>query len=342
MEFQQGLDLSEIVRRQELQNKIRKNRKVDLKTLKDRIVSDPMMIKNVAGQNETTYEEKTMFLRTNPFSYDASKSKFQVDSIEEYMVTVKGKHMTFGNLVRTKELPNNVKKKNIKKHLKNWIGEYEKIKNEMLDLIDAKVDVIGDIEFNHYPIMKIVFYVVMFLFSTILMFRSELIIDLLSKISFMRNPIQMFYQIYASSSLIPLLGSGLIYILIASMLYSIYHNTVLTDFKKDYRSSKIFLNRSKSTVTRDFLSRANKVYQYYMKNYKSKKLKPYPMEQVIAKEKGLEYMNLLSDTTIKKASHFKSQKKKYRFYLWVFSILPIVALIGFYGYLIYEIAKTIF
>ncbi|HOI46202.1 MAG TPA: hypothetical protein PLR26_00580 [Bacilli bacterium] len=342
MEFQDGLDLSEIVRRQELQAKIRKNRKVDLKTFKDRIVSDPMMIKNVAGQNETTYEEKTLFLRTNPFSYDPSKSKFVVDSIEEYMITVKGKHMTFGNLVRTKELPTNIKKKNIKKHLKNWIGEYEKTKDEMLDLIGAKVDVIGDIEISKFSVGKVIFYIIMFILSAIIMFRHDLVVNLLGRLAFMRNPIQMFYQIYASSSFIPIIGSAMIYVLIASLLYSIYHNTVLTDFRNDYRQSKITLNRSKSTVTRDFLSRANRVYNYYMKNYKSRKLKPYPMEQVISKEKGLEYMNQLSDSTIKKASHFKNQKKKYRFYSWVFSILPIIAVAGFYGYLIYEIAKTIF
>jgi ABC-type multidrug transport system fused ATPase/permease subunit len=342
MELHEGLDLTEVVRRQELQSKIRKNRKIDLKTLKDRIVSDPMMIKNVAGQNEATYEDKTLFLKTNPFSYDPEKAKYKIETIEEYMVSVKGKHMTFGNLVRTKELNNNLKKKNIKKHLKNWIGEYEKIKNEVLDLIDAKVDVIGEVEFDKYPIVNTIIFLVVMILTSIIMFRSDVVIGLLGRIAFLKNPLTIFYDIYGSVQLNVIFGSVAIYVLLASMLYSIYHNTVLSDFKRDYRNSKIYLNKSKNSVTRDFLARANKVYKYYMTNYKNKKLKPYLMEQVISKEKGLEYMNQLSDSTIKRASQFKNQKKRFGFYLWIFSVLPLAGIIGFYGYLIYEIAKTIF
>jgi len=335
-----GLDLSEAVKRQELQNKIRKNRKIDLKTFKDRVVTDPIMIKNVSGQNETTYDEKTMFLKTNPFSYDPDKSKFQIETIEEYLVSVKGKTMTFGNLVRTKELSGSIKKKNIKKSLKTWIGEYERIKDELLDLIDAKVDVIGEIEFKKFPITKTLMFLFGLLLSAILMFRSDLVIGLLSKVAFLVGPVNTFYDIYASSTLVPLIGSGAVYLLIAGILYALYHNMVLIDFKSDYRLSKITLTKSKALVTRDFLSRANKVYNYYMKQYKKKKLKPYLMEQVISKEKNLEYMTQLSDTTIKKAAMFKKKKKKFGFYAWVFTIFPIIGLIGFYGYLIYEIAKT--
>lgn len=309
---------------------IKQNGKVKTSVIVDNpIIADEVMVNKVRQFSEDKYDQITQALKENPFMPSEGVSEFEVISIDEYYFTYKNETMNLRGVITNNKYSNYEKKKIIKYVFKNWIKDYRALERESTTSIKEQLSLLEDVEYKRFSFWLILIFLVVFGINMILLFVNQTNIT----VPFIIKANKTLKNTLGQNQLLEHLTVVMLAINFLVLTFGLYHNKVLREYRKQYLLSKQNVQELYSNMKRAFMSKARKARRYYLKNFKKKNYKPYPINKIDLEEYSVKNVKAYAQVATTYTVAFKKLGK--RFHHWRLILLwgGSAMMIGYYLYL---------
>lgn len=302
-------------------------------------IYDQEVVQKINGQ-EVDDLVKKVFLRGNPFLYNLNNSNMGIVSIEEYQVLFKGEEKTFGEIIHNRDYSRFKRKRFVKKTLKNWKKDYLKIRDKTIEENLGAVELISEIntlKFN--KVLKLLLLIILVMITGISIIGSGKYIfanEILYNIS------GVIINCLLKNKMIRIINNISIYLLIITLIYSVFYNVCSKDFNHFYKTSKKVLSNAHYHLARDYKKKYANVRKYYLNGIKKNLIiTPYDIRLVGEGKTNLKMFEDISSATVVRARRFKNKKIFYIIIKHILVILSISLSVIEIVYVIYELIKNL-
>lgn len=235
-------------------------------------------------------------------------TEFEVISIDEYYFTYKNETMNLRGVITNNNLTKGEKKKIIKYVFKNWIKDYRKLERESTISIKEQLSLLEDVKYKRFSILLILLFVIIFFINTLLFFSNNLLID--SPIFLKAN--MRINETLTNNPVLEKLTAVMLVLNFLMIAFGIYHNKVLKEYRKQYLLSKQNVNELYTNMKRAFLGKARKARRYYLRAYKKKNYKPYPIKKIDLEEYSIDNVLKYAQVATIHTAHFKKISSRFK------------------------------
>lgn len=269
----------------------------------------------------------------NPFIYDQSNIN-STASIENYMVTYKGKETSLGSIIYDQHIRFSKKKKFVKKTFLNWDKEFVTNKQSIVKTTNDSISITGSMEFPKTSVTEIIIVFIILAIIGFFVILPDFFVNFVSQVGFFKSLTETLKAEMANNMMFKIFGYASVALLALQFVYLIAYNITSSSFRSFNRKYENDLKRKNELVDRNYKKRYKKAFRYYMKhiNARCKPFKPLMVSEIQNK------VNVNTLEQIQKKFHSEAVKKhkvgkkmkKLKYLLYFILIL----VLGYFLYLV--------
>lgn len=280
-------------------------------------------------------------LNTNPFLYFPKVAKYVITSIEEFYIPVKKGSVPLGSLVRGSDYSNFKKRSYIKKAFKSWHVDFIKNKERVLSSDADRLLLKSQYVLPKVKIYTFIILVLLFLLTNFLFLKTGSVWTSIMTKSWYPK-IEQAYDQATSNSWFNLVSSINSVLLVIGFSFGLlYNRLVINNRNLNVYRHKIY-DESNKIVEKDFKKKYRITRNYYLKNYKNKKLfGPLPLSQTVPDKVDLSEIEVMTSSYQVQSSKLREKKTLLYFFKFISVYLSILISLGMIGYLIFYVVKNL-
>lgn len=279
-----------------------------------------------------------LFLKSNPFFYNHDMDKDKVKSLEEYIVIYKKRENSFGEFIHSSDFSKKEKIKIIKKSFKFWNKDYNKQRKESVSKGSNALKAVEIADIKKFSFLQTFLLLLGFIILVI-----TINIDSQLWVSF-KNINLGFYLYEKITKLfniawIPIVGTISLYLFVITLLYLLFYNEIIKNYKSHYKENSKIINRTKSNLKKEQKKNSKKSYNYYMNNVKKGKL-VFPgvkIKDVAPGVLNLDFYNQVSEEIVQKTGKIKKRKWFFVTSKYLFLALCLLSFVFMIGAIVFQI-----
>ena len=295
-------------------------------------------IVNSAPENEEIFQG-------NPFLYNPSKQDIDVYSIEDFFTSYKGNKLSLGEMIRNPDYSLASKKRVVRKTFKRWHKEYLKTKKNAFSESYRSIKVIKGVGETKFSFLKTLLVWILLLGMVFITEIDSVLWNAITKGSFGIFLKSSLDNMYDKFNWLKIIGNTTIYLLVFLVVYSLFFQAFIKDYKKYYNRSQKYLNNSENKINKEYRKKRKKAYKYYIKSLRkgfSLYFPPLDIKEVQEGEINIAVFNEVSRATVDKSYYVMKLEPFLKVLKNILFFLCVIGSIFLYAYSIIMIIIAAF